>query len=119
MNNKYKIPLSILGVYEILIILILSFDNLCDNIICIFEYGSCDFCDYNGLQYIILCLLIPAFFGLLWWWRSEIKQSIDKMKENKQAKKDMLYNQILEEELAQRKKTKEQKKPTFGWQQWE
>ena len=63
--------LTVLVVYEIVIIFILADDGY---------YGACesvfsffDICDYNGFQYLIMCVFVPIVFGLLLSWRQEIR----------------------------------------------
>ncbi|MBO7643103.1 MAG: hypothetical protein J6S74_03165 [Alphaproteobacteria bacterium] len=55
--------LSILAIYEIGIIIILSDIDLCD---AIFGFW---FCRYEGFQYLVMCVFIPVLIGivLIWW----------------------------------------------------
>ena len=91
-QNDYKLPLSVLGIYEVCMILILSFKDLCDSILCVFYdgYSTCPFCKYKGLQYVIVCLLIPVVCGIIWWWHSEIKNVIDAIKKDIKKRCDTL-----------------------------
>lgn len=82
-KNNFKLPLTILGVYEVIVIFLLSFDDLCIKTMCLFSrHRYCDFCEYHGFQYVLLCLLIPIIFGLLWWWRKDITKSVQYIKTN-------------------------------------
>lgn len=59
--------------YEILIILILAdYNGVCD---AIFSY---DFCTYEGFQYLVMCLFVPAIVGVVYMWRQELTDFVKK-----------------------------------------
>lgn len=59
--------------YEILIILILAdYNGVCD---AIFSY---DFCTYEGFQYLVMCLFVPAIVGVIYIWRQELTDFVKK-----------------------------------------
>ena len=96
--------ITLIGIYEIVIILILSSEDVCNSILCIFSgHRHCDFCEYSGFQYLVMCLLIPSIIALIWWWKDEIKNKIIQIEQKNQDNKKRIYNHILDEELQNSK----------------
>ena len=75
-----KTILTILGVYEIIAVLLLASEDACESM---FGY---DFCGFDGFQYVVMCLLVPAAIGLLVWWWPEIKKNLDEGKKKSSAR---------------------------------
>lgn len=69
-----KTCLTLFICYEIAIILILadSYDA-CDFI---FSY---DFCIYDGFQYLVMCLFVPALIAVIVMWKQEIKNFLKRI----------------------------------------
>ena len=69
-----KTCLTLFICYEIAIILILadSYDA-CDFI---FSY---DFCMYDGFQYLVMCLFVPALVAVIVMWKQEIKNFLKRI----------------------------------------
>lgn len=72
------------------------------------SYSYCDFCEYSGFQYLVMCLLIPGIVALIWWWRDEIKNKIKHIEQKNKDNKRKAYNKLLDEELE-----KSKSKPTI------
>lgn len=78
-------------------ILILSSESACNSVLCMFSrYRYCDFCEYHGFQYFIMCLLIPIIIALVWWWRNEIKNKIKHVKQKIQNNNSKARKQLSE-----------------------
>ena len=60
--------------------MLLASEDACDSI---FGY---DFCGFDGFQYVVMCLLVPAAIGLLVWWWPEIKKNLDECKKKSLAR---------------------------------
>ena len=73
MQPKLKKILTLFILYEVIMIMVLSYEEMCNGILCAFShYSSCDFCEYDGFQYLIMCIFIPALFFVIFMWRKEI-----------------------------------------------
>lgn len=137
-KNNFKLLLTIFGVYEVIIVLLLSFEDLCVETMCLFSrHHYCDFCEYRGFQYVLLCLLVPIIFGLLLWWRKELVKSVQNIKKTKPVSRlfskllgfkifDVLFGEYKENPNISKKsnvnkKTKKDDKNDqgYGWQYWD
>lgn len=59
---RAKICLTVLTVYEIVIVTLLHFQRSCDAMFC-----SC-FCDDHVFKYFVMCFAVPAIAFLIWMW---------------------------------------------------
>ena len=137
-KNDFKLPLTVFGIYEVIVILLLSFEDLCVETMCLFSrHHYCDFCEYHGFQYILLCLLIPIIFGLLWWWRKELAKLIKYIKQTKPISRlfskllgfkifDVLFGEYKESstfskknDVSKKAKKDDKDEEGYGWQYWD
>lgn len=68
-NKKLKTCLTIFSIYEIIMLLILSdnsYNGACRS------FFTIDFCKAAGIQYFIMCFIIPFSLFLIFVWRKEI-----------------------------------------------
>lgn len=99
-ERNMKPLLTVLIIYEIIAICILAdSDGVCENL---FSY---EFCDYEGFQYIFMCLFVPAVIAVIYSWRSEIKRFWQKLS----------YVLSDEEQLDTKKTIKKQKRNQSYW----
>lgn len=68
---------TILVIYEIIAIMVLSDYSTCKEI---FERS---FCEHDGFQYLVICGFVPGILGLLFWWWPEIKKALSDGNEQK------------------------------------
>lgn len=59
---RAKIALTVLTVYEILIVTLLHFQRSCDAMFC-----TC-FCDDHVFKYFVMCFAVPSIAFLIWMW---------------------------------------------------
>ena len=65
--RKIKIFISIIALYECVILTILQIPNYC------FAFFNVNFCIGN-FKYFFMCIALPIFVGLLIWWWPEISR---------------------------------------------
>lgn len=74
MTQTLKKVITWLTLYEVGIICILmDSDGVCDTLF----FG--DFCDYDGFQYVVMCIFVPAMVAIISMWRKEISAFFKKL----------------------------------------
>lgn len=99
---KIKLLLTIFIIYQIAITCILT--DTSDTCQTFFSY---EFCHHHGFQYVVMCLFVPTLFALIYNWKSEIIKFFKFVKNTDVA------------ESIRKNEEKSNKKPTYGWQEWE
>ena len=103
--------ITILVIYETIITCILADSN--GTCMGFFSYS---FCNYDGFQYLVMCLFVPAIISVIYSWKSEIARFFKKL--SYVLSVDEPKNSKKRTEQIQRKNTKK-KETSFGWEDWE
>ena len=69
--RKLKIVLSILSVYEFVAVSILVIPNYC-----IWLFNK-NFCEIGFYKYFLVCVMLPVFVGLLFWWENDLRKKTE------------------------------------------
>ena len=64
--RKIKIFITVLVLYEFVMLTILQIPDYCSGIF------NNNFCDTSTFKYFLLCIMLPALFGLFVWWLPDI-----------------------------------------------
>lgn len=122
---KIKLLLTIFIIYQIAIICILTDTrDTCQTLF------STRFCHHDGFQYVVMCLFVPTLFALIYNWKSEIikffkfvKNIFSDVSQNDTQTNNKTSTEFNPEafvaESIRKNKEKSNKKPTYGWQEWE
>ena len=68
--RKIKIFLTLLALYEFVMVMILQIHGYC---VAIFNNN---FCEIDGFKYFLMCVMLPVSFGLFLWWIPEMTRLI-------------------------------------------
>ena len=68
--RKIKIFITVLVLYEFVILTILQIPDYC------VSFFNHNFCNMHYYKYSLLCVMFPLMIGLIWWWIPEISKTI-------------------------------------------
>lgn len=64
--HKLKIFITVLFIYEFIVITILQIPRYCISVF------NLNFCEYGTFKYFLLCVACPILFGIFIWWIPDI-----------------------------------------------
>lgn len=83
--RKIKISLTILILYEFVVLTILQIPDYCVRVF------NQNFCSANNFKYFLLCIMLPVLFGLVLWWLPDISRGFCKNRCQCEAQKSDLH----------------------------
>ena len=72
--RKIKIFITVLVLYEFVILTILQIPDYC------IAFFNNNFCAMDNFKYFLFCVMLPALFGLVCWWAPELASPFCKNK---------------------------------------